>query len=638
MVSINTNLSGLISQNSLKSSSLKLNQAIERMTTGYKINHASDNAANYSIATNMTTKIGAYMVAEDNALQGIEMMSSSLESLNHISDKLNRMRALAVQTQNGTYGGQSLNAINAEAKALLGEVTRINESATYNGIKLFNTGKMDVTNAGKELELNEQGFLQDVVKVDTTGMTKLSSVDPNATLAVGEYSISTVEELAQLATMANAGLLESGSTFTLANDIDLEAWCRANEANGGWIPIGNSTNYFQGTFNGNGYEISNLYINNSSWTIAVGLFGNIINSTVKDVKILNVDITGHAAASALAGVANSSMIKNSVVTGAITGNNIYNGYTGAISGNGTNSKIYDCYANISIYSKGRTIGGIVGSNGEVYSSYVEGSIIGEAENVGGIVGSGKVQGSKCIATVKGTSVVGGIAGSNGAYAPISDVYFKGNVIGDNNIGGIIGNNWQTSATITDVIFEGELSGNSNVGILLGSQAGNDYTNIKDSFYYSEYSLNNSLIGNEQDINLSNIINLAIPCDYTLQIASCGDDARSTLSYTTYIDFSELNSVLSSGIENADTIEKIDNLVNIVAMKQTELGTAVNRLESVLEEINIQYENLVSSRSTILDADMAEVSSDYIRQQILQQASATLMSTANQSPSIALQLI
>ena len=638
MLSINTNLSSLVAQSSLKESTNALNLAIERMTTGLKINHASDNAANYSISTNMTTQIGAYQVAEENALQGLEMISTSLESLSQIGDKLNRMRALAVQSQNGTYGGQSINAISAEANALLDEITRINSSAEFNGIKLFNTGKKEVTNAGKELELNEQGFLQDVVKVDTTGMTKLSSIDPNATLTVGEYSISTPDELAQLATMTNAGLIESGSTFTLANDIDIGAWCRANEANGGWIPIGNTTNQFQGTFNGNGYKISNLYINNSSWSISVGLFGNIINSSVRDVKILNVDITGHAAASALAGVANSSMIKNSVVTGSITGNNTFNGYTGAISGNGTSSKIYDCYANISIYSKGRTIGGIVGNNGEVYSSYVEGSIIGEAENVGGVVGAGKVQGSKCIATVKGTSVVGGIAGSNGAYAPISDVYFKGNVIGDNNIGGIIGNNWNTSATITNAIFEGELSGNSNVGILLGSQAGNDYTNIKDSFYYSEYSLNNPLIGQEQDINLSNIINLAIPCDYTFQIGTTGDESRSALSYTTYIDFGGLKELLSSGIDNADTIEKIDEFVNIVSMKQTELGTCVNRLESVLEEISTQYENLVSSRSTIRDADIAEVSAEYIQKQILQQASATLMATANQSPSIALQLI
>ena len=66
MLSINTNLSSLIAQRSMKQSTNSLNQAIERMTTGFKINHAKDNAANYSISTNLTTKIGSYNVAEDN--------------------------------------------------------------------------------------------------------------------------------------------------------------------------------------------------------------------------------------------------------------------------------------------------------------------------------------------------------------------------------------------------------------------------------------------------------------------------------------------------------------------------------------------------------------------------------------------
>ena len=64
MLSINTNLSSIITQNSMKQSTNKLNEAIERMTTGCKINHAKDNAANYSISTNMATKIGAYKEQE----------------------------------------------------------------------------------------------------------------------------------------------------------------------------------------------------------------------------------------------------------------------------------------------------------------------------------------------------------------------------------------------------------------------------------------------------------------------------------------------------------------------------------------------------------------------------------------------
>ena len=117
MLSIRNNLSSFIAKNSLQTSTNNLNQAIERMTTGAKINHAKDNAANYSINTNMTTKIGAYNVAADNVAMGMELIGTAEGSLNLISEHLQRLRDLAVQSANGTYGAQSQEAINAEANA-----------------------------------------------------------------------------------------------------------------------------------------------------------------------------------------------------------------------------------------------------------------------------------------------------------------------------------------------------------------------------------------------------------------------------------------------------------------------------------------------------------------------------------------
>ena len=90
MLSINTNLSSLIAQNSMKTSTDKLNQAIERMSSGAKINHAKDNAANYSIATNMTTKINAYQVAEDNVAMGMDLVTTASDTISLMQDKAQR--------------------------------------------------------------------------------------------------------------------------------------------------------------------------------------------------------------------------------------------------------------------------------------------------------------------------------------------------------------------------------------------------------------------------------------------------------------------------------------------------------------------------------------------------------------------
>ena len=90
--------------------------------------------------------------------------------------------------------------------------------------------------------------------------------------------------------------------------------------------------------------------------------------------------------------------------------------------------------------------------------------------------------------------------------------------------------------------------------------------------------------------------------------------------------------------NKNALETIDDFLKSINEQQTSLGAVENRLMSAIESIGVNINNLTSTRSTIKDADVAELSSEYIRNQILQQASATLLATANQNPSIALQLI
>ena len=92
------------------------------------------------------------------------------------------------------------------------------------------------------------------------------------------------------------------------------------------------------------------------------------------------------------------------------------------------------------------------------------------------------------------------------------------------------------------------------------------------------------------------------------------------------------------ITGTDAISTIDAVIQNITSKQTELGAVQNRLESVLDSITVQYDNLASARSVIKDADVAKESAAYIKSQILQNASATLLTTANQSHSLALTLI
>ena len=96
--------------------------------------------------------------------------------------------------------------------------------------------------------------------------------------------------------------------------------------------------------------------------------------------------------------------------------------------------------------------------------------------------------------------------------------------------------------------------------------------------------------------------------------------------------------LTTGTTAASMLEKIDEVINEISGRVTTLGAAQNRIESAIESIGVQTENITSSLSTLRDADVAEESSNFIQAQILQQAAATLLSTANQTPSIALNLL
>ena len=144
-LTINTNISSLIVQSNLSKATNSLNQAIERMTTGYKINHAADNAAGYSIARNWETQLGSLDVAADNAATGADMLTTLEDTYALVSSHLQRVRDLTEQAANGTYGSDSLKAIQSEITARLEEVDRIAANCEFNGLKMMDGSMQDIT-------------------------------------------------------------------------------------------------------------------------------------------------------------------------------------------------------------------------------------------------------------------------------------------------------------------------------------------------------------------------------------------------------------------------------------------------------------------------------------------------------------
>jgi len=547
---INTNLSSLIVQSNLKTSTNGLNTAIERMTTGFKINHAKDNAAGYSISTKLSSQLSSYDVALDNASMGLDMLTTAQDSLDLITSHYQRMRDLAEQAANGTYGEDSLKAIQSEIDARKAEIERIVANTEYNGIKFF--GNDDANGVDESKRVVNQ----------TTGET---------------YFVTNSDDLVKLQDLVNSGVDTTDVTFELTSDINMTGInFRGIGTGGGDMDNPDETKVFKGDFKGNNHVISNLSINTTE--DCAGLFGYVYGGSIDSVGLENCEVSGNWYVGGLAGRIDGGSITNSYVTGSVEGQ--------------------------------MNVGGLAGCvyNGSITNSYATGSVTGD-KYVGGLVGdvqSASITNSYATGSVTGSVRVGGLVGV--AYStPTLNGYYDSQKTGQTvgvGTGGYTGTvTGVTTAELEELIKNGTLP-QYNYGGGTGGTGG-------------------GVFGGSYEV--------------TLQVG-IHSDKSSSITVDVGIGKIDLNIdvTTSDGARNALTM--LDEYLKNINEKQTQLGSAYNRLESVIESIGVSIDNLTSTRSTIQDADIAEESSAYIRNQILQQASATLLATANQTPAIALQLL
>lgn len=131
---VNTNVASMNAQRSLMSSSRELQTAMERLSTGKKINSAADDAAGFAIAESMTAQVRGLSMAAKNAGDGLSMLKVVENATNDVTDMLQRIRELSVQAKSGTNSDTDVGNLQAEAEALMDEITRVATDTTYNGV------------------------------------------------------------------------------------------------------------------------------------------------------------------------------------------------------------------------------------------------------------------------------------------------------------------------------------------------------------------------------------------------------------------------------------------------------------------------------------------------------------------------
>ena len=136
-LTINTNLASLTCQKNLKDATKGMNTMMERLSTGFRINSAKDDAAGYAVSAGMEAKINGYNIIEQNAQMGLDMLTTQEGVLDIINDYLQRIRDLTMQAANGTYGSASLNALSLEVIQRMDEINRLCDITDFNDTHLL---------------------------------------------------------------------------------------------------------------------------------------------------------------------------------------------------------------------------------------------------------------------------------------------------------------------------------------------------------------------------------------------------------------------------------------------------------------------------------------------------------------------
>jgi flagellin len=204
-LTVNTNIASLTAQRNLTGSQTELSTSLERLSSGLRINSAKDDAAGLAISERFTAQIKGLNQGARNANDGISLSQTAEGALKEVTNNLQRIRELAVQSANATNSTSDRTALQAEVTALVSEIDRVAEKASFNGIKL-----LDGTFTSKAFQ----------VGANNGDTISISSINSARTSSMGAYNNASVTSGAISAAIAGTGDLTINSVDVKASVTD----------------------------------------------------------------------------------------------------------------------------------------------------------------------------------------------------------------------------------------------------------------------------------------------------------------------------------------------------------------------------------------------------------------------------------
>ena len=579
MTVINTNISAVAAQNSLRTSGLNQTTAMERLSSGVRINSAKDDAAGLAISTRMTANIRGLAAAIRNANDGISLTQTAEGSLSSIGDNLQRIRELAVQSANTGNNDSDRSALNKEAQQLISEIDRVANNAAFNGIKL-----LDGSFQNQSLQVGAGSDANDRIAI-SIGSAKVSALGIGSN---SSYSKVLAEGAAVQTSVLAAGALSINGAQIGASTSDGVSY---RSADGSAIAKASAINGASG-LTGVTATVSKTTVTGSQMVLGTSA-ANMAATVAGDVLINGVDIGAIGAA--------TGVIDRGTQTAAAV--NAKASQTGVTAVADTTTGIV-------------TLTAADGRNITVSSTTAGGNKTGLTTDYASTTSASASTVAAGALVINGVAI--GAIGTAGADATAQAVLAVAAINLMTATTGVVAS--ASGGKITLTINSGEargieVSGTSAALTSYGLTASGSTTTAK--LTLSTQSANGIVLGG------------------TAGMTSTGQTA---VGFSASVLASSGGVDLSTATGSQAALNVLDKAINTVTDSRASMGAYQNRLTASVANLETTSMNLQASRSRILDTDYAKETTKLAKSQIIQQAATAMLAQANQSAQSVLALL
>ena len=674
---INTNVKAQYAQNALSVNNRGMANAMQQLSTGKRINSAKDDAAGLAIATRMTADLKGMTMAIKNANDGISMMQTAEGALGEVTNMLQRMRELSVQSSTGSLTSSNRVALQKEMDQLIKEIDNVSKTTNFNGIKL-----LDGSAKGVAIQTGVKENDQIAVTIDAASSKALGLQGFKVEGVVTSGRVANATAIDASDVLINGKNAFSGNLAAPASNVASALASAINTNVGEHRVTATAFNVLKGSApTSTVFASGDLTIN----TAAVGA----ASSVEELVSNINRDVAGVVA---VLGNDGTIELSNTTGNGIVVAGTLpskagfvaetYNGYLTLNSMDGGSVKLLakneaNGYGTVAAGAAGtvadvKAMGFNESSNGESFSGgavnasaitlttdlRVNGVLVGKSDNSSalskaaainkifdqtGVTASAKTE-------VKVTTAIANVAQASAVLINGKTLDFSAQT----QISGVV--SVINAGNVNGVTASTDVDGN----LLLTSQGGADIT-VEDASGFitdiaSTYEPSATAIGAvgtatagataggetiKGRISLSSSIGAEIRVESKSAAAADRTAALALIGMSSQGGSSTMvGGELSIRTQEAAgrAITAIDKAIDNVALSRANLGAFQNRLTASVDNLSTTSTNLSESRSRIADADYASVTTELARQQIIQQAATAMLAQANQQPQTVLALL